>query len=42
MLRRSLLAAAPALLAASTVRANRDEITIGNIMPYSGPASALS
>ena len=42
MLRRSLLAAAPALLAASTVRANDDEIKIGNIMPYSGPASALS
>ena len=42
MLRRSLLVATPALLASSTVRANSDEIKIGNIMPYSGPASALS
>ena len=42
MLRRSLLAAAPAFLFPSIARAADDEIKIGNIMPYSGPASSLS
>jgi branched-chain amino acid transport system substrate-binding protein len=42
MLRRSLLAAAPALAFPSIARAADDEIKIGNIMPYSGPASSLS
>ena len=42
MLRRSLLAAAPAFLFPSIARAANDEIKIGNIMPYSGPASPLS
>jgi ABC-type branched-subunit amino acid transport system substrate-binding protein len=42
MLRRSMLAAAPALVFPSITRAAGDEIKIGNIMPYSGPASALS
>ncbi|CAN5554278.1 ABC transporter substrate-binding protein [soil metagenome] len=42
MRRRSLLAALPALAAPSIVYANDDEIKIGNIMPYSGPASSLS
>jgi branched-chain amino acid transport system substrate-binding protein len=42
MRRRLLMAAVPALAMPSIVRANDDEIKIGNIMPYSGPASALS
>jgi ABC-type branched-subunit amino acid transport system substrate-binding protein len=42
MRRRSLLAAVPALAVPSIVRANDEEIKVGNIMPYSGPASALS
>jgi len=42
MRRRSLLAAMPALAMPSIVRANDEEIRIGNIRPYSGPASALS
>jgi branched-chain amino acid transport system substrate-binding protein len=42
MRRRSLLAAVPALAVPSVVRANDEEIRIGNIMPYSGPASPLS
>jgi len=41
MLRRSLLASAPAFLFPSIARAADDEIKIGNIMPYSGPASSL-
>ena len=42
MRRRSLLAAMPALAMPSIARASDEEIKIGNIMPYSGPASALS
>lgn len=42
MRRRSLLAAVPALAMPSIARASDEEIKIGNIMPYSGPASALS
>jgi len=42
MRRRSLLAAMPALAMPSIVRASDEEVRIGNIMPYSGPASALS
>jgi len=42
MRRRSLLAVMPALAMPSIVRANDEEIKIGSIMPYSGPASALS
>lgn len=42
MRRRSLLTAVPALAMPSNARANDEEIKIGNIMPYSGPASALS
>src|SRR5216684_6347868 len=42
MLRRSLLASVPAFLFPSIARAADDEIKIGNIMPYSGPASSLS
>ena len=42
MRRRSLLAAVPALAMPSIVRASDEEVRVGNIMPYSGPASALS
>jgi ABC-type branched-subunit amino acid transport system substrate-binding protein len=42
MRRRSLLAAVPSLAMPSIVSADNEEIKIGNIMPYSGPASALS
>jgi ABC-type branched-subunit amino acid transport system substrate-binding protein len=42
MLRRSLLGSAPVLMFPSIARAADDEIKIGNIMPYSGPASSLS
>ena len=42
MRRRSLLAAVPALAMPSIARASEEEVRIGNIMPYSGPASALS
>jgi hypothetical protein len=42
MLRRSLLASAGAFLFPSIARTADDEIKIGNIMPYSGPASSLS
>ena len=42
MRRRSLLAAMPALAMPSIARASDEEVRIGNIMPYSGPASALS
>ena len=42
MRRRSLLAAVPALAMPSIARASEEEVKIGNIMPYSGPASALS
>jgi len=42
MRRRSLLAAVPALAMPSIARASDEEVRVGNIMPYSGPASALS
>ena len=42
MRRRLLLAAVPALAMPSIARASDEEVRVGNIMPYSGPASALS
>jgi branched-chain amino acid transport system substrate-binding protein len=42
MRRRSLLAAVPALAMPAIAHASDEEVRIGNIMPYSGPASALS
>jgi branched-chain amino acid transport system substrate-binding protein len=42
MRRRTFLAVAPALAVPAIVRADDEEIKIGNIMPYSGPASPLS
>jgi hypothetical protein len=42
MRRRTFLASVPALAVPAIARANDEEIRIGNIMPYSGPASPLS